>query len=843
MMRFGISGKTMARCVGAAVVQIAMGPALADSAIGPALTAGNAMNPGVLNSARDLDPAGLSPYRLPASRTPNGQLYEIPYARREIREPKSGWGGSGYIEAGVLGGDAHERNALFRQYWDVDNGFYLNNFGLEITDKARFFEIVGGGVGRSDQFYEARYGRYNDYRVDLSYSETPHVLSTTARPIWLGIGTGNLSLSSWPGVAPGGATGNNGTTAVALRELIDSTTEMELGVMRKTGSARVRVALTDAWTFHSSYTLEHRRGARPFGGNEGNGETVEPIDYKTHELNAGLRYRDRVTNFNLDLSASLFRNGIDTVSWENPFRHTSGALLIKGGRTDLYPDNDAYAAKAEYARVLPTFRNARFNATVALGAMRQNDLLVAPTVTSGMGAGSAGGFNGNFDLWNTTAALSQQRANANIDTGLVNLGLSLVPADRLTVRGSLRHYQTQNHTSYVAFNPQTGQFGYIIQDTNATTVFDGSKNVHYRNIPFQGRQDDYKLSAEYGVRRRAMLSADYEREEIQRAYRERAETWEDRVRLGYSDRGFESVTLRLAYEYGSRRGSQYISDPYKDFYTASLPAYTDTPGNVLDRLHNLEELRKYDLADRRQQVLKARLNYFPRVDVDLGATLQSKISTYPANFGRRGEQIQNSLDLDFTYLPSPLTTLNIHYSHQTSRIQQAGAADVRNAGAAGCADLPPSCSNSFGAPFSIYSADRYWSAESRDRSGLFGLGLRHDFGKTKLDMKYSYASSHSPLGYSYASANALESPAYAMQAGNAFPDVSYEQHLFDAGLRFPVSQQATIRLFYHFETGKIADFHYSGLDETTVVSNRIYLDSGPRSYRANVVGAFLQLKL
>lgn len=844
-MRFRLLIRTVGYCALAAVAQLATVPVLADSASGPVAAAGNAMNPAAVASTRDRDPAGLSPYRPPASRTPTGQLYGIPYLPREIRKSESGWEYSGFIEAGFLGGGASDKNAQFRRYLDMGDGPYLNNFGMEAAkpEEARFVEIVGGGVGRSDQFYGVQFGRYNDYRVNLAYSEIPHVFSTTAKPIWQGVGTGNLSLPVWPGIAPGGASGNNGATVAALQGFIRASGETELGLVRKKGGARLDMNLTDTWTFHSSYSVEHRNGARPFGANEGNGETVEPIRYKTHDLLAGLQFADRMSHFNLALSASLFRNDIDVLTWENPFRHDVGALLIRGGRIDLHPDNDAYNAKLEYARALPSFFDGRFNATVALGAMRQNDMLLPPTVTSGTAAGGAGGFNGNFNLWNTTAALGRQRANAGIDTRLVDLGLSLVPADKLTVRGTLRHYQTINHTNYTAFNPQTGQFGYIIQDTNATAVFNGTNNVHYRSIPFQGEQDNYKLSGKYQVRRRAVLAAEYERENFRRAYRERDKTWEDRFRISYTDRGFESATLRLAYERGNRRGSPYISDPYKDFYTAALATYADTIGNVLSRLHNLEELRKYDLADRGQQVLKARVNYLPRADMDFGVTLQSKINAYPADFGRTGRQAQNSLNVDLSYLPTALTALNVYYSYQTSKMKQADAADLGNPFAAGCAVLPPSCSNAFGAPLGIYPADRYWSAVSKDRTDVFGLGLRHDFGTPKLELQYTYSSSRSPLGYAYASANALQNPALAAQAGSAFPDLSHALHVFDAGLRFPVSRKTAVRLFYHFETAKIADWHYSGLDQSTLVGNTVYLDAGPGNYRVQVLGAFLQLRL
>ena len=829
----------------AACAWCASTPAFADSStVWPGAT-GDAMNAVAVIGAGDRDPAGLSPYRSPASRTPGGLLYEIPYLTRETRHSESGWELSGFGEAGVLGGDASLRNALFRKYRDVTNGPYLNRFDAEALkpDEARFVELMGGGVGRNDQFYGLKIGRYNDYRVSLSFSETPHLTSMSARPIWQGIGTGNLTLTPANGVAAGGASTNNAANAAALQALIRQTGDTDLGLVRRAGDAQVEITLGAGWTFSSGYAIERRKGARAFGGNEGNGETVEPIDYRTHDLRAGVQFADESTQFNLALSASLFRNAIDTLTWENPFQHPVGALRILGGRSDLVPDNDAYNAKLEYARALPSLARGRFTATVELGAMRQNDRLIPPTVTSGMGAPFGSGFNGNFDLWNTSAALSQERAAASIDTRLVDLGLSLAPVDRLTVRAALRRHETRNQTSYTASNPQTGQYGYVIQDTNPSTIFSGTNNIHYRSIPFEGSQDNIRLGGEYQARRRAVLSAELERENFHRVHRERDRTWEDRIRLGYTDRGLESLTVRLSYEHASRRGSEYNSDPYRSFYTESLPTYSVTTANLLDRLHNLEELRKFDLADRKQEVLKARLNYLPRADLDIGVTLQSKTSSYPADFGRTGVQAQHTLNLDFGFLPTTLTAVHAYYTQQWSRMQQAGAADLGSASAAGCLSLPPTCTNAFGAPRSIYPADLYWSAASKDRTTSFGLGLRHDFGRPKLEMQYTQTSSHSPLGYAYASVNALQSPAFAAQAGDGFADVAYELRAFDVGLRLPVSRAAAVRLYYRYEATRIADWHYSGLDQGVVVGNRVYLDPGPSSYHVNIFGAFLQFAL
>ena len=69
----------------------------------------------------------------------------------------------------------------------------------------------------------------------------------------------------------------------------------------------------------------------------------------------------------------------------------------------------------------------------------------------------------------------------------------------------------------------------------------------------------------------------------------------------------------------------------------------------------------------------------------------------------------------------------------------------------------------------------------------------------------------------------------------------YVRQVLATDLRLPLSRQTALRLFYHFETGRIADWHYSGLDQSTVVGNRVYLDAGPGSYHVNLLGALVQM--
>src|SRR6185436_14432705 len=113
--------------------------------------------------------------------------------------------------------------------------------------------------------------------------------------------------------------------------------------------------------------------------------------------------------FNLTASVSLFRNRIDTLTWENPFDigtlgpPPSNAPNIQRGRFDLYPDNEAYQVQADFAQAFPSFYRSRLAASASIGRMRQDDALVAPTVNSGMAG--RGSLQFPLENWNTTDAL------------------------------------------------------------------------------------------------------------------------------------------------------------------------------------------------------------------------------------------------------------------------------------------------------------------------------------------------------------------------------------------------------------------------------------------------------
>src|SRR5690606_7843020 len=129
-----------------------------------------------------------------------------------------------------------------------------------------------------------------------------------------------------------------------------------------------------------------------------------------------------------------------------------------------------------------------------------------------------------------------------------------------------------------------------------------------------------------------------EREEFDREHRERDETHEHKFKLGYVNRSLERGTLRVSVEHDRRRGSDYNPDPYHAFYSVALGPLRTAAGNVNSWIHALAQMRKFDLADRNQNVLNARFNYAMRDDLDGAVSLQWKKASYPdSDYGRIGD--------------------------------------------------------------------------------------------------------------------------------------------------------------------------------------------------------------
>lgn len=868
---------------------------LADSATGTGTTPGDSASASVLAS-RPLDPAWLQ-----TKHTPTGQMFQFPPALPiwdELERTASGWEISGQVEFGFIGGSTGDRNAQYQIYQDLASGPILNSFDLVLQDPAAaaYVEATGGGVGRHDQYYGLEFGRYHAWKVKLFFNETPHLYTDQYKTLWSGIGTGNLTLL--PGLTPGG-TGSNAAdnAAVAARALAGP--DIILGLVRRKSGVRFDVDLSSTWKAYVSYTHEDRKGARPFGAVWGDVNTngtapidvPEPIDDTTHEILAGITHTDELNTFNLRLSASFYRNHIDTLTFQEPYTipprpgettvPASGAFTQ--GRMDLAPDNRAYNARAEYTRSLPKFLRGYFTAVVSAGRWRQNDALIPYTTIPDIGLANVQLLPGG--AWDTTGSLSRATAGAGMDTRLADLTLSLNPTIDFNLKLKARADEVSNDTDpFLLVNPNavyldadpaapgnqtqgltlnglTGVWGRVVNDGTGQSVLLGTSanpagNIPIKSVYYGSRQYRFGTTADYRLSKTASLNADVEREITARDNRLRDRTWEDKAKIGFVDRGLGDATLRLSYEFDRRRGSDYHLSTYDASFSPALFPMPTAPGSDVTTwaVRNDSGFETLDLADRDRQIANLRVDWMVRSNLDAGLAAQARESEYPGSMLGRTRQGQRSVNLDLNYQPSPHRTFYGFYSYQYGTFRQDSIsqtfAPVTIGEVTALGTITPenaiAIASAPGGP--VFPLANAWTVHSRDCGQVAGFGLKQDIGRTSLNINYTYSEGRTRISYDYTVGGAL-SAANAVSAGSGMPDLTFALHYLDVSLRVPLSARLSARILYRFQQEAIRDWHYQNLETTPVVGNAnslptaVLLDGGPRDYRVQWFGVMMQIRL
>jgi Putative outer membrane beta-barrel porin, MtrB/PioB len=818
-----------------AALSLAMDPAHADTSVlgygGP----GNVLNPTgqPMDLQRDLD--GLSQLD-DVTRTPTGLLYPLPYAYPEMTQSKSDpdlWT-TGWIEGGLLGTFGQKTNsAAFSEYTDWSNGPIATSLGFltENRKTAWYLSGLAENVGRSDQFYQLKTGRYGVFNVTAFFDSIPHVYSTEAKSLWNGVGTNDLTLRG--GLVPGSS------TAAQVDSVLATVAPSELKVTReKAGLSLTYTPWDDIETF-IQISNELRTGTQPISATFGypfeNGATqiIEPIHYNTLDVTSALRYKEDDLQANLTYSGSFFRNSIDSLTWQNPglAQVSPGSYIPPQGLLSLPPSNNFNMLKGDLTTILSP--DIRFSANLSYGLMRQNDRLLPPTIDSGVIPGAGGPIN--LADWNTVAALSRTRAEAAIDVFNAFAQLQYVASSDLTFDFELRDHDEKNLTNYVAFNPQTGQYGYIAIDGGLAPripILSGvyqpnapGSIVQIRNLPFANDNLQLTARASYRLANHMKLDLSYVHNAIEHTVREVPNADDNRFRIQFAANGYSWGSVRVSYEYGRLTGSDYTSNPYTPYYSTSLPGYVPQSATAGDLPFTLDALRKFDVGNRTEHIIHAQSNFIASPRTDLQLTGDYKIDNYDAQYGLRGS---SSLDInaDFNYQLSTAATLTGFFTWQLQNraIASINPLNVPGSGAPGGPDYPLS---------------NAWSENLADNDYTAGFTAHKKWDTVSFDVNYIYTHGNSAIAYAYASTGAFFGLLTAAQAGNSFPDITFDSHSLEADLRWQAEPTLSYRVLYRVNFENLNDFHYDGVT-AGVINNNTYLGVVPENFTVQTLGLLVQ---
>jgi MtrB/PioB family decaheme-associated outer membrane protein len=811
------------------------------------------------------DPDGMSYLHAGMLRTPTGALYPYPPMVDPGKPLGQGdWTYTGMLELGYLhvGGD---RNAeYFRQYADWRSGAVLGLLALNVDNRktGEYVEFRGSRLSGDDQFYRLRGGRYGSYRIEAFYRDMPHTVSTSAYPIWNGIGSTDLTL---PAPLVAGA-----STPAQVAAASAAAPRRNVGLTRTREGLSYEGVLYRNWIGSASITNEKRTGTRLWGGsmffnypfpdNGGILETVRPIDFRTTDINLSVRNVGKIWHFLATYNGSFFRDHKNHLNFESPFALYNLAGVpqvadIKDGQFSLEPDNDYHNVRLDLSRELKW--NGQFTVAGAWGTMRQNDALLPPTTCSGTGGifiAPAADYTFQCANWNTTAALSQKSANARIDTGLFDARVTFHPTPAFGWHAGLRWYREDNKTRYLAYNPLTGQYGYISENGSQGSVVPGetgifdptnplyrSANVTVRNVPFGYTDSVLELGTDWQLGRKSSLGVTYTFDHNLPKYRERKRVDDQRIKFDWVSRNVIGATVRLSWEYAKRDGDKYNYDPYVQFFSESLPGFVD-PAIGLPA-HTVADMRKYDLSNRTESKARAIVTYPWGDSATLSATFYGNRDRYDALIGRQNTQTTGST-VQWDWQPTPATTMNAYLGAESSRMGISNVNDADGPDNGKALGTIGQTNPNLGGPLYPY-ANQWWEFD-RERNRNAGLSFSHDFGRARADISYNYTGSLGHVGYTYATIGALayRDAAGVAAAGAGFPDNKYRTNTLDLGLSFRVNRNVGVRLYGRYETGAFSDWHYAGLDNTLSYDHRLYTDKGGQlHYNVSLVGVMLSLKL
>lgn len=826
---------------------------IADSGVGVDLWLANKLDPSAGADSRRSDTRGASIHHEGVLRTPSGHLLSCP-AEPPPLDADAAWQHYGRVQVGYLATSGDDRNANWQRYVDWDSELVLGLFELHLLRPAdgSYVDIRASRLSDHDQYYKVRAGRAGSWRMEAFSRSTPNVLSSNARSIWNGVGSNNLTLKEGLIAA--------GSSPAQVAAVIDQAPERILQVNRDKQGLGLNYYFNPRWTGYAQLSNEQRSGTRPFGGamffnfpfpnNGGALETIRPVQDSTINSNLGMRFAGRQWRMDFGYSGSFYRDRYRSFDWETPYAlypvvpgATSSRLT--GGQFSTEPDNDYHNLRATFTRKLPL--NGQISLTAGGASMRQNDKLLAPIncqgtfgidLTGGSGVlGPANPFLFPCSEWNTTEALLRPRAGMRIDTSLFDTRVVLQPHPDWSLRGGLRYYREDYRNTWLAYNPLTGDYGYVAENGSQGSVVPGevglwnpvtspSTLTRVLSLPLDAETTEANLGADWRLGQHDMLGATVAVSRYEPGHRERQRVDDHSVKLNWSNKAFSWMTLRANYTWLQRSGDRYNYNPYEFTFSSSLPGFVAPPGGV--PAHTVDAMRKYDLSSRDQNKLDLMATFMPRDNMSLSASLRGDWNDYDARIGRQNMDTLG-FSLQWEWQPSPRTNASAFVTLDRSKL--------------GIANVNEIVTNSPdpGLGGATYALDGRWWAHDTQRNQSFGALLNHDFGRVRVDANWTYLNARGSTDFNFASPLALAYPTDTL--ADAFPTMRYRLNSVTLGLTFAVTERIGVRVFDYYERGSISDWHYAGFGQTRVYDHRVYSDGGPRSYNANLAGVMLNVKL
>lgn len=719
---------------------------------------------------------------------------------------------SSEVEVGV--GYTNIDSFKFGEYngLEDDGAFVIGNFYILQRDPwdsgdVGWWELSGSDVGLDSRSVHAEYGQQGNFSLFLDYDQIPHNRFNDGRTPFLGVGGNVLTLpAGWDGAPATGRTED-------MSRLIPDSRPVEIETERQRIAGGIKKHFGKRWTAQASFHHEHKDGldaqAFAFGTNGGNPAAMVlpvPIDYDTNRANVMLEYAGERGQVQLGYELSLFSNGNDSLTFQNPFaRRPSGGAWDPAtrfpngfGQAALPPDNQAHQVTLSAGYNL--WQTTRVMGNFSWTRMTQDERFLPYSI---LGACPDAGAT----TLESCTPLPRNSLDGQIDNILLNLSVASRPIRRMEVRASYRFEDRNNDT------PQD-VYLYIPGDGEDQAA-DFTADTARLNLPYSFTEHVGKVDVGYRVLPRVKASVGYEYDQKHRDLQEVAITREHTVHGKIRVNPLDTVSGWVEYAHGIRRGSNYVDN--RPFLLNHTPEHLAASG---DTFENDPRLRKFWLADRDRDSGRAVVTLMPSSRFAL--TLDGSLTHDDFGSTALGLQARNQISttVDASYAPTEAVTGHAFFTYEKLRYEQRGCSfdPFPPPPATECIDAPP-------------APESQWKAETQDDVYTAGVGLDWHVIKNRLDfgMDYTFSKAFTEIDVTGGT-----NIAFAQ-----FPDIVSRRHSLGFHLDYRLREQLTARFGYRYEMLSTKDWSVDdvGLD---TISEVISLGEGSPDYNGHVFGLSLK---
>jgi MtrB/PioB family decaheme-associated outer membrane protein len=671
--------------------------------------------------------------------------------------------------------------AKFEEYRDVPESIVVPELQLMIGGKKEDFYLKfdASQVGRDDQNYKLRFGRYGLLDIEFEWDQIPHLFSSgVARsPYIRSNGGGTNTLAFKPTSA---AASSDCATSPMCQFLENHATPVDLSLFNGIGRFNLRYTPSPGWAFTGTYWSNNNAGKRALGaafasspGTYNFTEQIEPIDYQTHNIELGGEYAGNGWSIGLKYTASLFHNNTSTLVWDNPMNLTNsvggvvtGACtdavsmnLAAGtgpcrGRLDLYPSNQAHTFSLNGAAELPF--NTRFMGTMSYGWRLQNDSFLPATINSAV--------NGGAPLRISNRSLDGDVRPLMVNATLVNNSL----IEKLNLKAFYRFYDYSNQSRKVALTD-----GWILNDQGTP------QDVGLRIEPLSYSKNTMGLEAGYSFAKWLSAKFGYGYERMHR-------------NDGADVRNSNELVIGPTIDIKPIQGLLFRAS-YKHSWR-DAPDYNNNREGTVDAA-NIS--RKFYLAKRDRDRVSLFADYSPLETLGLHAGFEFTGETYPDTTLGTQNDFNFSPSVGFAYAPTDWLRFFGDYNFdlftwRLDAMQRSSTTQNPND--------PATCDAN--------CQLRLWNSRGKDKVYTFSLGSDVDIIKNLLGFRIQYTFSQ---GLSEVAADGSSCLPQAPAGGGCtkasdYPPITNTWHELLARFEYQFHKNLALRFGYYFNKAREKDY-------------------------------------